>query len=208
MQQKYIEFSDSILSAGQRMSGVVGDVLTIAQLEAGTFELEWDEVDLCSVAREAIEKFQHVRADRGGDIAFEAEIDSIPVHADTRSVEQMISKLLSNAAKFSETGTPINLSIATEKDGSARLSVKDKGIGMTEAEADAAIRPFRQVDERMERKYEVQRAWKLSIVNKLIESHHGHLTINQRTGGGDGGNAPFSPAPRRCPKHLPRLVAA
>src|SRR5215469_13168497 len=39
IQKKYVEFSDSILSAGQRMSDVVGDVLTIAQLEAGTFEL-------------------------------------------------------------------------------------------------------------------------------------------------------------------------
>jgi len=65
----------------------------------------------------------------------------------------------------------------------ARLSVKDRGIGMTEVEAEAAIRPFRQVDERISRKYEGS-GLGLSIVNKLIERHHGHLKIISTPGEG------------------------
>ena len=206
VQQKYIECSDSILSAGQRMSNVVSDVLTIAQLEAGTFELDWDEVDLCSVAGEALEKFQRSHPDRSADITLEAAADSIPVCADLRSVEQMINKLLSNAAKFSGTGTPIQLVLTSAKDGAARLSVKDRGIGMTEAEAEAAIRPFRQVDERMERKYQGS-GLGLSIVNKLIESHHGHLTIDSTPGEGTEVSL-FFPRLAEAPNRMPRLVAA
>ena len=118
----------------------------------------------------------------------------------------MISKLLSNAVKFSETGTPIRLVLSSAEDGTARLSVKDRGIGMTEAEAEAAVRPFRQVDERMERKYEGS-GLGLSIVNKLIESHHGHLAIVSTPGEGTEVSL-FFPHLAEAPNRMPRLVAA
>jgi signal transduction histidine kinase len=206
VQKKYLEFSDSIHSAGQRMSAVVGDVLTIAQLEAGTFELEWDDVDLSDMTRDIVDKFRRVHPERGEDITFDLEADHVLVCADVRSVEQMVTKLLSNAVKFSETGTPVRLSVAIEKDGAARLSVKDRGIGMTEAEVEAAIRPFHQVDERMERKYEGS-GLGLSIVSKLIESHHGHLTIVSAPGDGTEVSLYF-PRAAETPKRMPRLVAA
>ena len=206
VQKKYIEFSDSILSAGQRMSNVVGDVLTIAQLEAGTFELEWDDVDLCGMARETVDTFQRAHAERLADYHFEASADHILVRADIRSLEQMITKLLSNATKFSETGTPISLSVGIEKDGTARLSVRDNGIGMTEAEAEAATRPFHQADERIARKYEGS-GLGLSIVNKLMESHHGRLTIVSKPSEGTEVSLYFPQASER-PNRIARLVAA
>jgi signal transduction histidine kinase len=206
VQKKYLEFSDSIHSAGQRMSGVVGDLLTIAQLEAGTFELEWDDVDLCDMTRDIVDKFRRAHTERGADIAFDSEPDHVYVRADVRSVEQMVTKLLSNAMKFSETGTPVRLSVSIEKDAAARLCVRDRGIGMTEAEAEAAIQPFRQIDERMERKYEGS-GLGLSIVNKLIESHHGHLAIVSAPGEGTEVSLYF-PRAAETPTRMPRLVAA
>jgi signal transduction histidine kinase len=183
IQTKYVEFSDSILAAGQRVSDVIEDVLTIAQLEAGHFDLNWTDVDLCAVAKETLAAFQLQEALRSADIAFEATIDSLPMRADRRAVEEMIVNLLSNAAKFSNAGTPITFRVARGRDGSARLSVKDQGIGMTAVEAEAAIKPFRQVDERLERKYEGS-GLGLSIVNKLIERHGGRLEIISAPGKG------------------------
>jgi signal transduction histidine kinase len=206
VQKKYVEFSDSILSAGQRMSNVVGDVLTIAQLEAGTYELEWDDVDLCGMARETMDAFQRAHAERHADYRFEALADHIPVRADIRSLEQMITKLMSNATKFSETGTPVCLSVGIEKDGSARLTVSDKGIGMTETEAEVAIRPFHQIDERIARKYEGS-GLGLSIVSKLMESHHGRLSIVSKPGEGTEVSLYFPQATEQ-PNRIARLVAA
>ena len=206
VQKKYIEFSGNILSAGQRMSSVVGDVLTIAQLEAGTFELDWDDVELCGMAKETMEKFQRSHPDRSTDVRLTSKDGRIPVFADIRSVEQMILKLLSNAAKFSDTGTPISLDVGIEKDGSARLTIKDKGIGMTAAEAEAAVQPFHQVDERIERKYEGS-GLGLSIVNKLIECHRGHLTIASTPGEGTEVSLFFPRAVER-PSRVTRLAAA
>lgn len=206
LQQKYIEFSDSIHAAGQRMSDVVGDVLTIAQLEAGKFELAWDDVDLCATARETIDKFRRDQLERGADFVFDSPVARLTVRADIRSVEQMIMKLLSNAAKFSDAGTPIIVGLGIEKDGSARVTVKDKGIGMTEAEAEAAVHPFRQVDERVERKYQGS-GLGLSIVSKLIESHRGRLEIVSRPGEGTEVSLYFPKAAEK-PTRIVRLVAA
>lgn len=206
VQQKYIEFSDSILSAGQRMSSVVGDVLTIAQLEAGTFELNWDEIDLCATAQGVLEKFARGNAARSGDFIFEAAADRIPVRGDMRSIEQMIQKLLSNAVKFSAPGTPVSLSLDIEEGGITRLTVADQGIGMTEAEADAAIRPFYQVDERIERKYEGS-GLGLSIVHKLIECHHGRMAIVSAPGKGTEVSL-FFPRAAAQPNRLKPLIAA
>jgi signal transduction histidine kinase len=91
-------------------------------------------------------------------------------------------------------------------DGSARLSVSDKGIGMTEAESEAAIRPFRQVDQRVARKYEGS-GLGLSIVNKLIEKHHGHLRIVSAPGEGTEVSLYF-PAVTERPSGVSKLVAA
>lgn len=200
VQHKYIEFSDSIHSAGERMSTVVGDVLTIAQLEAGQFALDCDEVDLCGTAKDTIDKFAHAEGGRAADIAFDADRDVLPIRADVRALDQMIAKLLSNAAKFSRPGTPIEVGVALERDGSARLSVKDRGIGMTETEAEAAVKPFRQIDDRLERKYQGS-GLGLSIVNKLIECHGGRLKIVSAPGQGTEVSL-FFPAPvkRRSPK--------
>jgi signal transduction histidine kinase len=206
VQKKYIEFSDSILAAGQRMSNVVGDVLTIAQLEAGTFELEWDDVDLCGMARETMETFRRAHAERLADYHFEASAAHIRVRADIRSLEQMITKLLSNATKFSESGTPVSLTLGIEEDGTARLAVSDKGIGMTEAEAEAALRPFRQVDERIARKYEGS-GLGLSIVYKLMENHHGRLAIVSQPGEGTEVSLYF-PLATEQPNRIARLIAA
>jgi signal transduction histidine kinase len=182
-QRKYVEFSNDILSAGQRISAVVADVLTIAQLEAGQFVLNWDDGELCDIATDTVTRFRSAEAARGNDVTYKANVDSIPIHADLRAVEQMIAKLLSNAAKFSQSGTPIALDVALEADGGARLTVTDRGIGMTGAEAEAAVKPFRQVDERLARKYEGT-GLGLSIVNKLIEIHGGRLEIASTPGQG------------------------
>jgi signal transduction histidine kinase len=89
----------------------------------------------------------------------------------------MLLKLLSNAAKFSPTETAIRVTIAAGDEGFTRLSVADQGTGISPETAAMAIRPFRQVDGRLARKYGGT-GLGLSIVNGLIERHGGHLSID------------------------------
>lgn len=96
--------------------------------------------------------------------------------ADPRAVNQILLKLLSNAAKFSAADTTIRVTITRAGDGSPRVSIVDTGIGMTAEQTRLAVRPFGQADGRLARDYNGL-GLGLSIVSKLVERQGGRLTI-------------------------------
>jgi signal transduction histidine kinase len=159
------------------MLGVVDDVLTIAQLEAGRFELMLEPTDLTEAAETTVAAFRQTEAASKHEITVAVSGAPCPVSADGRAVKQMLQKLLSNATKFSPEGTAIRVTISAESGACTRLSVADQGIGVTAEMAELVVRPFRQADGRLARKYGGA-GLGLSIVNALIERHGGRLTID------------------------------
>jgi signal transduction histidine kinase len=176
-QGRYIDYARNTGKAGQQMLGFVVDVLTIAQLEAGRFQLEIENVQLVEEAETAIAEFRQTELGRDREVTLTASGAPSPVNADSRAVQQMLLKLLSNAAKFSQPETLIRVTIAAGNDGFTRLSVADHGTGISPETAAMAVRPFRQVDGRLARKFGGT-GLGLSIVNGLIERHGGRLTID------------------------------
>jgi signal transduction histidine kinase len=176
LQPKYLEFAQNIRTAGQRVLAVFLDVLTMAELEAERFQLKLEKIDLGEVAETTVAEFRQTDCGADREIILEKSGAGLAIHADQRAVRQMVLKLLSNAAKFSPAGAAIRVTAARVGDGSPRVSVTDMGIGMTAAEAELAVRPFRQIDGGLARQYEGI-GLGLSIVRKLIERHGGRLTI-------------------------------
>ena len=180
---KYIEFADVIRRAGQRALTVFRDVLLMAELEAGRLRLKLEKIDLCRAAGLAVAEFRQTGAGAGHEISFETNGDGCFIHADEGAVEQMVLKLLSNAAKFSATGSTIRIAVAWAGAGSVRLDVVDTGIGMTADEAELAVRPFGKADGGLARSYEGL-GLGLSIVSRLVEHHGGRLSIASSPGKG------------------------
>src|SRR5439155_17612184 len=147
-------------------------VLTIAQLQAGRYELELENVDLAEVAETAMAEFRLSEEGERREIALAVSGTPRVLSADRRAITQMLLKLLSNAAKFSPAASPIRVMLAGESDGWMRLSATDQGVGISAEVADLAVRPFRQVDGRLAREHGGT-GLGLSIVNGLIERHGG-----------------------------------
>ncbi len=95
----------------------------------------------------------------------------------------MLLNLLSNAVKFSGPGLPVRIASRRLESGELSLTVADHGVGMTPDQAALAVKPFRQVDDRLARKYEGT-GLGLSIVKGLIEGHDGRLVIASEPGRG------------------------
>ena len=174
---RYVDYARNTGTAGQQMLGVVDDVLMIAQLEAGRFELTLEKVDLPQVAEITVAEFGQSEVGNNHEITVEVNGAPRPVNADSRAVKQMLQKLLSNAVKFSAPGTAVRVTIDAEADRCTRLCVADQGIGITTEMAELVVRPFRQADGRLARKY-AGTGLGLSIVNALIECHGGRLNID------------------------------
>jgi signal transduction histidine kinase len=136
-----------------------------------------ESVDLAATAESTVAEFRETEPGTMHDITVVVSGTPCPVNADSRAVKQMIQKLLSNAAKFSPRGTAIRVTIDAGSDACTRLQVADQGIGITAEMAELVVRPFRQADGRLARKYGGT-GLGLSIVNALIERHGGRLTID------------------------------
>src|SRR5690554_7746648 len=68
------------------------------------------------------------------------------VVADLRSVRQIALNLLSNAVRYTPAGGQVIVSTAYERDGSVAIRIRDTWIGMSSAELDEAMKPFKQIN--------------------------------------------------------------
>jgi signal transduction histidine kinase len=182
-ESRYVDYARNVGQAGQQMLGFVIDVLTIAELEAGRFELRREQVDLPDLVEPVLVDFRRSEAGSVHRVMLSIAGDPRAVRADRWAVEQMLFKLLSNAAKFSEAGSEIRVTIAAAEETVTRLSVADQGIGISTETAAMALVPFRQVDGRVARK-QGGTGLGLSIVNGLIGEHGGRLAIESEPGNG------------------------
>ena len=176
MSPKYLEFSGNILSAGQRILVSVADVLTMAQLEAGSFVLRPEVLELGEVVRGFLAAFRRANSSLARELRFAAPSTGMPVYADERAIAEMMGKLLSNAVKFSDPGSPITVRLDLLASGHYRLGIADEGIGMTAEQVEIAVQPFSQVDSSLAGEFEGI-GLGLSITKGLIEAHRGRLKI-------------------------------
>jgi signal transduction histidine kinase len=180
---KYKEYARDILRSGTHMADLVNDILTMAKLEAGHFDVELRPLDLRLHVEATLSIFLGTEMARGSDVAVEAIGEWPCLRADERALRQMLLNLLSNAVKFSSPGGPIRIVSHRLPEGELCLSVSDQGVGMTRQQAELAVQPFRQVDDSLARKYEGT-GLGLSIVKGLIESHKGRLLVESEPGKG------------------------
>jgi signal transduction histidine kinase len=191
-QTKYRDYARDILRSGTHMFELVTDILTMARLDAGRYELSMEEFDAAAIVNEVVDVFRGTEMAQHRLVAVEPCIDLPRLYADRRALRQMLLNLLSNAAKFSDQTTPIVIG-SRRTDAGFEISVSDQGIGMTPEQAALAVQPFHQVDNRLTRRYEGA-GLGLSIVKAMIEQHGGRLIIDSQPGRGTRATLAFPSA--------------
>ncbi|MGY1855511.1 sensor histidine kinase [Modestobacter sp. SYSU DS0290] len=133
----------------QRLLRLVGDLLFTAQVDAGKFTLQPEDVDLAAVVRGAEETARVTAAARGIAVTVEAPADGLVVRGDALRLGQACDNLVSNAVKFTPEGGSVTLRLrrAWQDDAGAEvdpgsagaravalLSVRDTGVGIPAGE--------------------------------------------------------------------------
>jgi signal transduction histidine kinase len=167
--------------SSDRLLRLVDDLLFVARLQAGRLVLERTSLDLCTVARQAVEE-SRPRAD-AKRIAVEFVGDaSAPIEADKGRLFQLLDNLISNAIKFTPEGGRVEVRVAPTDDG-AELEVADTGIGLGPGEAqrifDRFFRSSRVVAEQVP-----GTGLGLFIARAIVEAHGGTISVSSRDGGG------------------------
>jgi signal transduction histidine kinase len=98
---------------------------------------------------------------------------------DRARLEQVVTNLLSNAIKYAA-GAPVDVRVWKEGDG-ARLSVRDRGIGIAPSETSRIFEPFERA---VSSRHYGGLGLGLYIVRRIVESHSGRVVVDSRPGEG------------------------
>jgi PAS domain S-box-containing protein len=131
-----------IYRSGRYLLSLINDVLDLSKIEAGKTELVVEDVDLREVLEAAAETARPLVDHRKNRLELDVPPDAGHIKADRTKIRQCLLNLLSNAAKFTDSGL-IRVSAARTPD-TIRIAVRDTGIGLTRAEMANLFEPFTQ----------------------------------------------------------------
>jgi signal transduction histidine kinase/ActR/RegA family two-component response regulator len=150
---------------------LVDDLLDVSRIVTGKLDLETSAVDLASVIDAAVDSVRPTLLAKGVETRLSLAPGGVTVLGDARRLQQVVWNLLANAIKFTRAGGRIELGLV--RDGStARISVKDNGIGIPQEALPHVFERFKQADGSATRQYGGL-GLGLSIVHHVIEAHGG-----------------------------------
>ena len=164
-----------------RLQRVVGDLLFVAQVDAGKIQIERAPTDIADVVREAVEAARPAAAERR--VELDLELDGLGVlDADRARLAQVVDNLISNAIKFTSEGGRVAVRSGRRRD-CAVLEVADTGIGIPHAEQKRMFQRFFRTREATERAIQGT-GLGLTIVKAIVEAHDGTITFRSVPGVG------------------------
>lgn len=131
---------DVILGEGQRLSRLIGNVLTFARQQRRTLEPQLTEVLVDEVLQRTLERFRPSLDELQIEVVTELAA-SEPARIDADFLEQIVGNLISNVEKYATSGKSLRISSRVEND-SVIVDVADAGSGIPKSDRDRVFAPF------------------------------------------------------------------
>ena len=189
------------------MARLLDDLLDISRVTRGSLELRKAPVDLVAAISAAIEAARPLLDSKRHVLTAELPTHPVLLEADGVRITQIFSNLLTNAAKYTDPGGQILLSVR-EQEGEVAISVRDNGIGISPEDIPGLFSIFAQAKPALERA-EGGLGIGLALVRGLVELHGG--TIEASSAGEQRGSEfvvrlPYVPVAAGQPDPLPAKI--
>lgn len=165
-----------------RLTYLVNDILDQERIASGNMEFDFQTVDLSTLVAEAIESSQGLASQNGVTFVPANLASRARVNGDGNRLTQVITNLLSNAARFSPYGSNVEISV-THRGRTVRVSVADHGSGITESFRERIFGRFAQADGSNTRE-SGGTGLGLNISKSIVEIHDGELEFHSEVGVG------------------------
>lgn len=174
------QFVTKIQFAGRALLSVINNVLDLSKIEAGEMVLEDESFDLPELVREVLAMLAPQAAGKGIELLIPPLSDlSRTLRGDSTRLRQVLTNLLSNSIKFTNSGQVELVLLCTEQDSERmrlRCEVKDTGIGIDAAALERLFTPFSQADASTTRRYGGT-GLGLSIARRCVELMGGQIGV-------------------------------
>jgi signal transduction histidine kinase len=172
---------NAIHDSGQQLLVLFNDILDIAQIEAGAMEMDIRPVDFGEISHSVIPTTKALLEGRAITFSHEIEPNLPPVLADSNRLRQVLFRLLSNAAKFTQEGN-ISLRVWRATD-QILASVIDTGIGIPDRDRDRVFEMFQQLSEPIQSGVRGT-GLGLTLSKEIVEMHGGTIWLESKEGKG------------------------
>lgn len=175
------EYAAEIARAGRQLLGAIGELLDLANLEAGEVELSLEAVDLRGALDWVRAGLAPFAAER--EVLLDVQAPSAAaIRGDAEHVEGILTRLIHNAIRFSPKGAAVAIRIE-ETSEEAIVAIVNGGATIDESKLDLVQQPFRQASEGYARSHDGL-GLGLTIAKRLVEMQGGALSIESLPQGG------------------------
>jgi signal transduction histidine kinase len=173
--EKYQEYFRIIREESERLSALINNILDFSRIEAGRKEYEFKETDLPELVRSTLDSYRFQIEQNG--FAFEENIsgDIPPVNVDREAIARSLLNLVNNALKYSKDQKFIGVSLY-RANGSVKLEVCDKGIGIPPAEQEKIFEKFYRCGDPLVHNIKGS-GLGLSLVRHIVQAHGGNVLV-------------------------------
>jgi PAS domain S-box-containing protein len=166
----------------QRLRNLIDDLLDMQKIETGNIDFKMEPLKLAPLLERMIEDNKSFADQFNVDFVMDDILPDIKVDADKDRLAQVLNNLFSNAAKFSNPESKVQISISRHN-GTARVSVKDHGPGIPDEFHDKIFMKFTQADSSRTRA-KGGTGLGLNIAKSIVELHGGNIGFETELGVG------------------------
>ncbi|MBX0329849.1 response regulator [Oscillochloris sp. ZM17-4] len=174
-----------IYNAGRHLLSLINDVLDLSRIEAGSFTIAAERVDVPYLIEDVISTIRPLISQSHNTLEVSCPARMMMMYTDPLKVRQSLLNLLSNATKFTEAGT-IRLTVTQEQVDGANwvvFAVADSGIGIAAEQMSKLFKTFSQIDDSLNRRYGGT-GLGLALSQRLCQLLGGDITVESRFGVG------------------------
>lgn len=180
---KQKQYVDYILKSGHHLLSLINEVLDLARIDAGKFDLHLENISLRHLTDECLTLSQPLAF--ANDIALLsecAESNDFYVSADHQRLKQVLLNLISNAIKYNRAGGSVTVSCSKVDQNRIRVTVTDSGLGIPAEKQDQLFQPFNRLG--IEGSQIQGTGIGLTITKSLIETMSGQIGFESTPGKG------------------------
>ena len=180
---KQKQYVDYILKSGHHLLSLINEVLDLARIDAGKFDLNLENISLRHLTDECLTLSQPLAFANGITLLNEsAENGDFYVSADHQRLKQVLLNLISNAIKYNRTGGSVTVSCGKVDQNRIRVAVTDTGLGIPAEKQDQLFQPFNRLG--IESSQIQGTGIGLTITKSLIETMSGQIGFESTPGKG------------------------
>jgi signal transduction histidine kinase len=164
-----------INSEARRLERVVGDMLTVAEIEAGSMQLRNDDVNLAELLPELEREYQVQAAEKTISLQFNLPPKLPTIEGDRDKIALVLHNLIGNALKYTPQGGTVHVVVNADQDR-VIIEVRDTGIGMTEEDAERIFERFYRANDPRIASI-TGTGLGLTLAREVVRLHGGDITV-------------------------------